>query len=122
MNREGKLQQIGLKDILIIAPYNAQVFELQECLPAARIGTVDKFQGQEAAIVIYSMTTSSRADAPRGMEFLYSLNRLNVATSRAMCLCVLVGSPLLFEPECRTPEQMRMANAYCRFLEIAKVV
>ena len=121
-NREGKLQQIGLKGILIIAPYNAQVFELQECLPAARIGTVDKFQGQEAAIVIYSMTTSSRADAPRGMEFLYSLNRLNVATSRAMCLCVLVGSPLLFEPECRTPEQMRMANAYCRFLEIAKVV
>jgi uncharacterized protein len=66
------------------------------------------------------MTTSSHADAPRGMEFLYSLNRLNVATSRAMCLCILVASPGLFEPECRTPGQMRMANAFCRYLELAK--
>ena len=72
-----------LDDILIIAPYNAQVFELQDRISGARIGTVDKFQGQEAPIVIYSMTTSSHADAPRGMEFLYSPNRLNVATSRA---------------------------------------
>jgi uncharacterized protein len=86
------------------------------------IGTVDKFQGQEAPIVIYSMTTSSHADAPRGMEFLYSLNRLNVATSRARCVCVLVGSPLLFEPECQTPRQMEMANAFCRYLELAQVV
>jgi predicted RecB family nuclease len=108
------------KDILIIAPYNAQVFELQERLPAFRIGTVDKFQGQQAPIVIYSMTTSTHADAPRGMEFLYSLNRLNVATSRAKCLCILIGSPALFEPECRTPRQMQLANAFCRYLEIAQ--
>jgi uncharacterized protein len=119
VDRHGHEIPVRLEDILIIAPYNAQVFELQERLPGARIGTVDKFQGQEAAIVIYSMTTSSHADAPRGMEFLYSLNRLNVATSRAMCLCILVGSPALFEPECRTPEQMRMANAFCRYLELA---
>ena len=72
----GKESAIGLEDILIIAPYNAQVFELQERLPGARIGTVDKFQGQEAPIVIYSMATSSHSDAPRGMEFLYSANRL----------------------------------------------
>jgi predicted RecB family nuclease len=122
IDREGKERPIELDDILVAAPYNAQVFELQERLPAARVGTVDKFQGQEAAIAIYSMTTSSHADAPRGMEFLYSLNRLNVATSRAMCLCVLVGCPILFEPECRTPEQMRMANAFCRYLEIATPV
>jgi len=89
-------------------------------LPGARIGTVDKFQGQQAPIVIYSMTTSTHADAPRGMEFLYSLNRLNVATSRAKCLCILVGSPALFEPECRTPRQMQLANAFCRYLEIAR--
>ena len=107
---------------MIIAPYNAQVFELQQRLPGARIGTVDKFQGQEGAIVIYSMTTSAHADAPRGMEFLYSLNRLNVATSRAMCLCVVVGSPTLFEPECRTPRQMQMANAFCRYLEMAETI
>lgn len=119
IDRHGREQPIGLEDILIIAPYNAQVFELQERLPGARIGTVDKFQGQEAPIVIYSMTTSSHADAPRGMEFLYSLNRLNVATSRAKCVCVLVGSPALFEPDCRTPQQMRMANAFCRYVEKA---
>jgi uncharacterized protein len=85
-----------LADVLIIAPYNAQVFALQDRLKGARIGTVDKFQGQEAPIVIYPMTTSSHADAPRGMEFLYSPNRLNVATSRAKCVCVLVGSPTVF--------------------------
>jgi superfamily I DNA and/or RNA helicase len=102
-SREGIEVPIGLNDILIIAPYNAQVFELQERIPGARIGTVDKFQGQEAPVVIYSMTTSSHGDAPRGMEFLYSPNRLNVATSRAKCVCVLVGSPLVFEADCRSP-------------------
>jgi superfamily I DNA and/or RNA helicase len=77
-------------------------------------------QGQEAPIVIYFMTTSTHADAPRGMGFLYSLNRLNVAISRAKCLSILVCSPQLFEPECRTPERMRMANAFCRYLELAR--
>ena len=120
INRDGIESAVTLADILIIAPYNAQVFELQTRLPGARIGTVDKFQGQEAPLVIYSMTTSSHADAPRGMEFLYSLNRLNVATSRAQCLCVLVASPMVFEADCRTPEQMRLANAYCRYLELAQ--
>jgi predicted RecB family nuclease len=120
INREGVESPLTLDDILIIAPYNAQVFELQARLAGARIGTVDKFQGQEAPVVIYSMTTSSHADAPRGMEFLYSLNRLNVATSRAQCLCVLVASPVVFEADCRTPEQMRLANAYCRYLELAQ--
>ncbi|WLA69416.1 AAA domain-containing protein [Bradyrhizobium diazoefficiens] len=119
VDRNGVEAAIGLEDILVIAPYNAQVFELQERIPGARIGTVDKFQGQEAPIVIYSMTTSSPADAPRGMEFLYSANRLNVATSRARCLCVIVASPRLFEPECRTPRQMQLANAFCRYVELA---
>jgi predicted RecB family nuclease len=122
INREGREAPLVLADILIIAPYNAQVFELQTRLPGARVGTVDKFQGQEAPLVIYSMTTSSHADAPRGMEFLYSLNRLNVATSRAKCVCVLVASPSVFEADCRTPDQMRMANAYCRYLELAQPI
>jgi predicted RecB family nuclease len=113
---------VTLSDILIIAPYNAQAFELQQRIPGARIGTVDKFQGQEAPILIYSMTTSSYADAPRGMEFLYSLNRLNVATSRAQCLCILVASPSVFEAQCRTPRQMQLANAFCRYLELATPV
>ena len=92
-NARGTRKAIRLDDILIIAAYNAQVFEIQERIPNGRVGTVDKFQGQEAPIVIYSITTSSHFDAPRGMEFLlYGSNRLNVATSRAMALCVLVGS------------------------------
>jgi hypothetical protein len=73
----------------------------------------------EAPIVIYSITTSSYLHAPRGMEFLYSLNRLNVATSRARATCVMVGSPAIFEAECRTPKQMQLANAFCRYLEMA---
>jgi superfamily I DNA and/or RNA helicase len=122
IDRHGTEQAISLNDILIIAPYNAQVFELQDRLTGARIGTVDKFQGQEAPIVIYSMTTSSHADAPRGMEFLYSANRLNVATSRAKCVCVLVAAPAVFEAECRTPDQIRLANAFCRYLECTTVI
>jgi len=70
-------------------------------------------------VVIYSMTTSSAADAPRGMEFLYSPNRLNVATSRARCVAVVVASPELFVPDCRTPQQMKLANAFCRYRELA---
>jgi superfamily I DNA and/or RNA helicase len=122
LDRKGVEQPLGLEDILIIAPYNAQVFDLKDKIPGGRIGTVDKFQGQEAPIVIYSMTTSTHADAPRGMNFLYSLNRLNVATSRARALSILVCSPALFEPECKTPEQMRMANAFCRYLEMAEAL
>lgn len=108
-------------DILIVAPYNAQVAALKARLPelSERIGTVDKFQGQEAPVVIYSMTSSSPDDAPRGMEFLYNPNRFNVATSRARALCILVGSPHLMNPHCRTPQQMKMANGFCRFGELA---
>jgi superfamily I DNA and/or RNA helicase len=71
--------------------------------------------------VIYSMTSSTPEDAPRGMEFLYNRFRFNVATSRARALCILVGSPALFTPECRTPKQMRMANGFCRYLELCLV-
>jgi len=119
IDREGVESTVTLDDVLVITPYNAQVFELQRRLPGARVGTVDKFQGQEAPIAIYSMASSSHADAPRGMEFLYSLNRFNVATSRARCLSILVSSPNLFEVECRTPRQMQLANAFCRYLEMA---
>ena len=119
VDQQGLENPVTLEDILIIAPYNAQVFKIQERLPRARVGTVDKFQGQEAPVVIYSMATSTPVDAPHGMEFLYGLNRLNVATSRARCVCVLVGSPELFAPECQTPRQMQLANAFCRYRELA---
>ena len=84
--------------------------------------TVDKFQGQEAPIVIYSMASSSPEEAPRGMSFLYDPNRLNVATSRAQCICILVFAPALFEPECHSVEQMRWANGLCRYRKMAKEI
>jgi predicted RecB family nuclease len=121
-DRRGQTRPLSRHDVLIVAPYNAQVSEIAERVSGARVGTVDKFQGQEAPVVIYSMTTSSPEEAPHGMEFLFSRHRMNVATSRARCVSILVGNPKLFEPECRTPDQMRMANAFCRYLELATVV
>ena len=119
-NADGREWPLTRDDILIISPYNAQRQALEKALPGFRIGTVDKFQGQEAPIAIYSMATSSVADAPRGMEFLYSLNRLNVATSRAQCLAVVVANPELTRALCRTPRQMRLANALARLVEVAE--
>ena len=109
-------------DIVIVAPYNAQVRCLRQAIPDTRIriGTVDKFQGQEAPVVFYSMASSSGEDVPRGLDFLFSRNRLNVAISRAKCLAYLVACPRLLDASCRTVEQMRLANALCRFVEQAK--
>jgi AAA domain len=121
-DRCGAEEPLTLDDILIITPYKAQVFEIQQRLPGAPVGTVDKFQGQEVPIAIYSMATSSHADAPRGMEFLYSSNRFKVAISRAQCIAILVASPEIFEVECKTPRQMQLANAFCRHLELAEAI
>jgi predicted RecB family nuclease len=114
-----ELQAAGVTDVVVVAPYNVQVNAIQEALPGVRVGTVDKFQGQEADAVVYSMTSSSGADVPRGLEFLLSRNRLNVAVSRARCLAYLVCSPRLLEVNARTIPQMRLANALCRFVELA---
>jgi uncharacterized protein len=123
LDSEGIRRRVVPSDILVVAPYNAQVSDLLSRLPeGARVGTVDKFQGQEAPIVVYSMTTSTPEDAPRGMEFLYNLNRMNVATSRARVASILVASESLLEPECRTPHQMKLANALCRYVELAQTV
>ena len=123
IDRDGHDHPLTLEDVLVVAPYNAQIARLSERLPAAaRVGTVDKFQGQEAPVVVYSMTTSRPEDAPRGMEFLYSLNRLNVATSRAQCAVIVVANPALFEPGCSTPRQMQLAGGVGRYGELAKRV
>jgi predicted RecB family nuclease len=113
-------------DILVVAPYNAQVNRVDDRLRSAgrtiRVGTVDRFQGQQAPIVIYTMTTSGPEEAPRGLEFLFSANRLNVAISRAQAAAIIVASPKLFEPDCQTPRQMRLANALCRLRELARAL
>ncbi|MBS2028777.1 MAG: TM0106 family RecB-like putative nuclease [Deltaproteobacteria bacterium] len=120
VDNKGDRRTLGLDDILVVTPFNAQVARLTELLVAgARIGTVDKFQGQQAAVTFYSMASSSAEDAPRAMEFLYELNRLNVAVSRARALSILVFSPELLRVRCRTPEQLRLANALCQFAEQA---
>ena len=121
---DGRHLPINLDDVIVVAPYNAQVAEIQAALERrigrrGNVGTVDKFQGREGVVAIYSMASSSREDAPRDMSFLYSRNRLNVAISRAQCLALLVASPTLLEAGCRTPEQMWMVDAMCRFVEIA---
>ena len=119
----GSVHPLTTDHLLVIAPYNVQVAALKRRLgDAIRVGTVDKFQGQQAPVVLYSMTSSSAADAPRGMAFLYDPHRLNVATSRAQCACVLVASPKVFEPDCRTPDQMRWANGLVRYRELATTV
>lgn len=117
--KDGKeiTEVITLDAIKIISPYNAQVNRLKQALPGLSIGTVDKFQGQEAPIVIYSVATSSPEDAPRGMEFLYSGNRLNVAVSRAECLFIMVSNQKIFEPNCKSPAQMKLANSFCLYAE-----
>jgi predicted RecB family nuclease len=118
IDTQGDKHALTKKNIKIISPYNAQVNALKRPVQGIDIGTVDKFQGQEAAVIILSMATSTPEDAPRGMEFLYSLNRLNVAVSRARAVFILVANPSLFEPECRSPHQMQLANAICRLREM----
>jgi len=113
-------------DILIVAPYNLQRIRIRELLNAAghpevRVGTVDKFQGQEAAVVFYSMATSSSQTLPRDAAFLFDKNRFNVAISRAQCLSVIVCSPRLLETPCKTPAQMAMVNLLCAYREAAEL-
>jgi uncharacterized protein len=110
----GDRRPIGPREVLVVAPYNAQVGQIRGLLPrGARVGTVDKFQGQEAPVVIYSMTGSSAEDAPRGLAFLYDLHRLNVAVSRAQALAVVVMNQRLLDAPTREAEHLRRVNAFC---------
>jgi uncharacterized protein len=112
--KDGTTRPMLESDILVVAPYNAQVNALQEDLPAGiRVGTVDKFQGQEAPVCLVSMAASSTEEIPRGIEFLFSLNRINVAVSRAKALAIVFGSPRLREARCATVDQMRLVNTLC---------
>lgn len=113
-DRKGRSHVIGTDDVLVVSPYNMQVELLKRTLPeGARVGTVDKFQGQEAPVVLVSMATSSGDDLPRNIEFLYSRNRLNVAISRARCLAVIFANPRLLEIPCSTIDQMELVDGLC---------
>lgn len=125
-DRAGLARKLEAGDVLVVAPYNAQVAEIAATVERRlgvrpNVGTVDRFQGREAPVAVFSMTTSTPEEAPRDLEFLYSGNRLNVAISRAQGLAILVASPALLRVACRTPEQMRLVNAFCRLVEIASI-
>lgn len=110
---DSRPRTITLRDILFVAPYNFQVNKLKAALgPGARVGSVDKFQGQEAPVVILSMCTSDAAESPRGIEFLFSKNRLNVAISRAQALAIVVGNPKLANTAVTSLEQMQQINFF----------
>jgi uncharacterized protein len=120
----GETHPLRESDIMVVAAYNLQVRCVTDVLRGrglhdVAVGTVDKFQGREADVVFFTMATSSGDDLPRDIDFLFSRNRLNVAVSRARCLAVVVASPRLLEVACRTPEQMQLVNALCRFVEMA---
>jgi predicted RecB family nuclease len=123
-DQRGLPRPLEERDIIVVTPYNAQRRLIARKLDAAgiavQVGTVDKFQGQEAAVVFYSMATSSGDDVPRDLEFLFERNRLNVAVSRARAMSVLVCSPRLLDVDCRTPEQMALVNLLCAFAEEAR--
>lgn len=113
-DNDGTTRPVRQSDIIVVAPYNAQVNALRDALPEnIRVGTVDKFQGQEAPVCLVSMTASSAEETPRGMDFLFSLNRINVAVSRAKGLALVFGAPRLREARCETVEQMRLVNTLC---------
>ena len=123
VDQHGHTQPLTTADVLVVAPYNDQVrllrshFDSDPLTRGVRAGTVDKFQGREAAIVFFTMTTSSAADMPRGPEFLFSRNRLNVAISRARCLAYLVCTEALLNSRARTIDEMRLISTLCSFVE-----
>ncbi|MCB0324573.1 MAG: TM0106 family RecB-like putative nuclease, partial [Bdellovibrionales bacterium] len=121
IDREGAQGDLGTENILVVSPYNMQVQALRDALPeGARVGTVDKFQGQEAEVVIVSLATSSAEDLPRDVSFLYSKNRLNVAVSRARTLAIVVANPALLRIPCRSIEDQRLVNTLCKLQVYSK--
>jgi AAA domain len=119
-DKNGSVRLISVDDILVVSPYNVQVNHLKSVLPAgAKVGTVDKFQGQEAPVVLVSMVASDAECLPRDIEFLFSANRLNVALSRAQCVAIIAASPRLLETPCRTIDQLRLVNKFCQLVEYA---
>ena len=118
---ERPVRPLDQADVIVVTPYNAQQVAVEEALAAAgfdevRVGTVDRFQGQEAAVAIVSLAASSGRDAPRGLEFLLLRNRLNVAISRAMHTAYIVYSPGLLDDLPRTPEGVARLSGFARLV------
>ena len=121
VDKDGGPRALEPADILVVAPYNAQVRALKARLGAqVKVGSVDLFQGQEAPVVIVSLCASSLEESPRGASFLLSPNRLNVAVSRAEALAIVVGSPELMNVRCGSVDEMRLVNLLCSLVQYAE--
>ncbi|AHE66930.1 RecB family nuclease, putative, TM0106 family [Legionella oakridgensis ATCC 33761 = DSM 21215] len=114
-NKDGSQRLIGWEDLLFVAPYNHQVNKLKSALgKQANVGSVDKFQGQEAPVVFLSMCASHGNESTRGINFLFNKNRMNVAISRAQCMAIIVYSPGLLEVSAKNVEQLSLINLFCK--------
>jgi predicted RecB family nuclease len=119
-DEKGATRRLLPRDIMVVAPYNMAVARIRRAVPeGVRVGTVDMFQGREAAVVFFAMTCSTGEDVPRGLDFLFSRNRFNVAISRAQCIAVLVHSPRLLDADCQSLSQMALVDGVCRFVEMS---
>ncbi len=116
-DKDGQTKPITLNDILIVAPYNMQVRKIASCISGAQVASIDKFQGREAPVVILSMCASDAGSSPRGMDFLFSMSRLNVAISRAKTIAFVVGNPNLTKTACTSLKQMRLLNFFCQIVD-----
>ena len=115
LDKDGRERLLDINDFLFIAPYNAQVRALQAALPpGARVGSVDKFQGQEAPVCILSLCSSYGEYGSRGLGFILDRNRINVAISRAQCMAVIVGDPRIARTTASTLEEMMLLNLFCK--------
>ena len=115
----GEIKKISHDDIMVVAPFNMQVNNLEKIIDTkdARIGTIDKFQGQESKVVFISMTSSDPENLPRHKEFFFSRNRLNVAISRAQCVAIILFNSNLLLTSCQKINEMRLVNNFCKLLK-----
>jgi uncharacterized protein len=126
VDSDGKPHTLTIDDVMVVAPYNDQVrlmrkvFGADPRLAGTKVGTVDKFQGQQAPVVFFTMTSSSSDDMPRGSDFLFSRNRLNVAISRAKCLAYVVCTDELLNSRAKTIEEMKLISTLCAAVAYAQ--
>jgi uncharacterized protein len=121
-NKDNEVSFITWSDMLFVAPYNHQVTKLKMALgEQAKVGSVDKFQGQEAPIVFFSLCSSDASESARGIDFLFDKHRINVAISRAQSMAIVVGNPRLFNTPCNTIKQMEKVNVLARLKFINEI-
>lgn len=117
-NEKGEKRTISKNDVLVVSPYNIQTnYLISRFNKLARIGTIDKFQGQQGSITIVSMTSSDPDCLPRNLDFLFDKNRLNVSISRSQLISIVIFNPRLLDTYPRNKEQLILLNNFCKLLK-----